>query len=337
MRGIFPFDRRLRVVFNPGSHGRCDLRSEDSKLDVSVVGELNLDLILYGLPEELEPERELLADRLALTLGSSSGIFAHNLARLGSRVGFIARIGDDPLGRISIERLSQGGVDVSRVRTASGATTTGLTVILTHARYRHILTYPGTMFEMCFEDLDLDYLASARHFHLSSFFLHRALQPRIPELFRTMKERGLTTSLDTNDDPEDRWEGGLRETLRHVDIFFPNAREARKIAGREDVAGAVAQLAELVPLVVVKLGEEGALARRGVEEVTSPCVPVEFVDPVGAGDSFDAGFLHQYVRGADLATCLAWGNRAGAFSTTRPGGTEAFRDQARCKSFFNLP
>ena len=151
-----------------------------------------------------------------------------------------------------------------------------------------------------------------------------------------MKERGLTTSLDTNDDPEDRWEGGLRETLRYVDVFLPNAREARKIAGCEDLAAAITRLAEIVPLVVIKLGEEGALARRGSDQVTSPCVPIEFVDPVGAGDSFDAGFLHQYVRGADLPTCLAWGNRAGAYSTTSPGGTEAFRDRARTEAFFAL-
>ncbi len=303
-------------------------------LDVSVVGELNLDMILYGLPEDMEPEREHLANRLAMTLGSSSAIFAHNLARLGSRVGFISRIGDDPLGAISLERLAEGGVDVSNVRRVSGPTTTGLTVILPHSRYRHILTYPGTMFEMNFEDLDIDYLASARHFHLSSFYLHRALQRRIPELFQIMKSRGLSTSLDTNDDPEDKWEGGLRETLRHVDVFFPNAREAQRITRCGDLQEAVARLAEMVPLLVVKLGEDGALARRGDEQVTSPRVQVDFVDPVGAGDSFDAGFIHKYVRGADLATCLAWANRAGGFSTTRPGGTEAFRDRAHIESFF---
>lgn len=306
-------------------------------LDVSVVGELNLDLILYGLPEDLEPEREHLADRLALTLGSSSAIFAHNLATLGSRVGFISRIGEDPLGRISLDRLSAGGVDVSKVRKTPGPTATGLTVILAHSSFRHILTYPGTMFEMNYDDLDLDYLASARHFHLSSYFLHRALQPRIPELFRNMKERGLTTSLDTNDDPEDTWKGGLWDTLRHVDVFLPNEREALKITGCDTLRTAVSRLAAVVPLVVVKLGPQGALARRGEEEVTSPCVRVDFVDPVGAGDSFDAGFIHQYVRGADLATCLAWGNRAGAFSTTRPGGTEAFRDRDHFRSFFTLP
>ena len=144
------------------------------QFDVTVVGELNLDLILYGLPQQLELERELLADGLALTLGSSSAIFAHNLAVLGSKVGFISRIGTDPLGEIAIARLAAGGVDVSQVRKVPGPVSTGLTVILPRTGGRNILTYPGTMNEMCFEDLNLDYLADSKHFHLSSFFLHRA-------------------------------------------------------------------------------------------------------------------------------------------------------------------
>lgn len=303
------------------------------EFDVTVVGELNLDLILYGLPADLAPERELLADGVSLTLGSSSAIFAHNLAALGSRVGFISRIGDDPLGQISLERLTAGGVDVSRVRKVSGRTSTGLTVILQRPAFRNILTYPGTMFEMCFEDLDLNYLASARHFHLSSFFLHRALRPHLVQLFRRLKDTGLTLSLDTNDDPEDRWDGDLREVLRLVDIFLPNAREAKKIARLDDLEAAVEWLAQMVPVVAVKLGPEGALARCGRERFTCPPLSVEAVDPVGAGDSFDAGFLHQHLQGADLATCLAFGNLAGAFSTTRPGGTEAFRDRQYMKDF----
>lgn len=302
-------------------------------LDVSVVGELNLDLILYGLPQELEPEREHLADRLALTLGSSSAIFAHNLSVLGSRVGFISRIGEDPLGKIALERLSAGGVDVSRVRRAAGATTTGLTVILPRASNRYILTYPGTMFEMGWEDLDVDYLASARHFHLSSYYLHRALRPRIADLFREMKRRGLTTSLDTNDDPDDRWQGGLYDTLPHVDVFLPNAREVEKITGMNLEKG-IEELARRVPQLVVKLGEEGALARRGNETVRVPAVAVQMVDPVGAGDTFDAGFIHQFIRGAGLRTCLEWGNRAAGLSTTRPGGTGAFLDRAQVEDFF---
>ena len=87
-------------------------------------------------------------------------------------------------------------------------------------------------------------------------------------------------------------------------------------------------------MLAVKLGAEGALACGPKGRVRCPARAVEAVDPVGAGDSFDAGFIHAYLRGADLAECLAQGNAAGAFSTTRPGGTEAFRDRMRiCSSF----
>jgi sugar/nucleoside kinase (ribokinase family) len=304
------------------------------RFDVTIAGELNLDLILYGLPEQLPPERELLADRMMLTLGSSSAIVAHNLAALGSRVGFQSRIGDDPLGQIALDRLQHSGVDVSLVRRVPGSTTTGLTVILHHAAWRNILTYAGTIAETSWQDLDLDYLADSRHFHFSSYYLQKGLRARVGELFQRLKSKGLTISLDTNDDPDDRWEGGLHEILRYVDVFLPNEREACKAAGTEDLETAVRKLSELVPLVVVKLGPKGSMAQRGAERIMSPAQEVVPVDTVGAGDSFDAGFLHQYVRGADLPTCLASGNNAGAFSTTRPGGTEAFRDAAHRENFF---
>jgi sugar/nucleoside kinase (ribokinase family) len=306
------------------------------RFDVTIAGELNLDLILYGLPDQLAPERELLADRMMLTLGSSSAIVAHNLAALGSRVGFQSRIGDDSLGQIALERLRQGGVDVSQVRIAAGAITTGLTVILHHEAWRNILTYSGTIAETSWQDLDLDYLADSRHFHFSSYYLQRALRPRVGELFQRLKANGLTISLDTNDDPDDRWDGDLKDVLRHVDVFLPNEREACKAAGTDNMEAAIRKLSEWVPLVVVKLGRKGAMAQRGGERFVSPSREVETVDTVGAGDSFDAGFLHQFVRGVDLQTCLASGNLAGALSTTRPGGTEAFRDAAHRDKFFKL-
>jgi sugar/nucleoside kinase (ribokinase family) len=294
--------------------------------DVTIAGELNLDLIMYGLPDELPPERELLADRMMLTLGGSSAIMAHNLSALGSRVGFQSRIGDDDLGAAALLPLQQSGVDVSRVRRVPGPIKTGLTVILQREAWRNMVTYSGTIAELTWDDLDLDYLANSRHFHLSSFYLQRALRPRVPELFRKMKEAGLTTSLDTNDDPDDSWEGGLHEALRYVDVFLPNEREVQKAAGVGDLKAAVEKLAAVVPLIVVKLGRDGAIAQRGRERFVSPALGVEAVDAVGAGDSFDSGFLHQYVRGADLPACLRAGNLAGAFSTTRSGGTEAFGD-----------
>jgi sugar/nucleoside kinase (ribokinase family) len=304
------------------------------RFDVTIAGELNLDLIFYGLPAELSPEREILADGMMLTLGSSSAIVAHNLSALGARVGFISRIGDDPLGEIALQRLSAGGVDVSKVRRASGGNKTGLTTILQRDGWRNMITYAGTIFDLIYEDLYLDYLIDARHFHFSSFYLQRGLQNRVPELFQKIKSAGLTISLDTNDDPEDEWQGGLREALRHVDVFLPNAREARQITGTQDLRLALNRLAEMVPIVAIKTGSEGAMAQRGKDFFSAPAVKVNAVDAVGAGDSFDAGFLFEFLRGSDLPACLRMGNLAGAFSTTRAGGTEAFRDGEYRKGFF---
>jgi sugar/nucleoside kinase (ribokinase family) len=304
------------------------------RFDVTIAGEVNLDLILYGLPDELPRERELLADRMMLTLGGSSSIVAHNLAALGSRVGFQSRIGDDDLGKTALDRLQQSGVDCSHVRRVPGEVKTGLTVVLNREAWRNMVTYSGTIAELVWEDLDFDYLTDSRHFHLSSFYLQKGLRPRVPELLRKMKEAGLTTSMDTNDDPDDGWEGGLQDALRYLDVFMPNEREAQRATGTANLEDALQKLATMVPLVVVKMGQAGAMAQRGRERFHSPARKVNPVDAVGAGDSFDAGFLNQYLKGSDLPTCLAAGNLAGAFSTTRPGGTEAFRDAKYREQFF---
>jgi sugar/nucleoside kinase (ribokinase family) len=301
------------------------------KLDIAIVGEINLDLILYGLPEQMPTERELLASNFAITLGSSSAILAHNLAALGSRVGFVTKVGDDSFGTLAMERLRERGVDLTRI--AHGAKS-GVTLILPHEAQRHILTFPGTISELRFEDLDLDYLSSARHFHMSSLFLQRELLQRVPELFRRMKSAGLTTSLDTNDDPDDRWDRALlEEILPHVDILLPNEREAMKMSQTDNVETALSRLRQKVKTIAVKMGAAGAVAIRDGQRFVAPAASVTVVDPVGAGDSFDAGFLHQFLQGADLATCLAYGNLCGAFSTTASGGTEAFRDASRMQEF----
>ena len=302
------------------------------RFDINVLGELNCDLILYGLPPVLEPEREHLANDFAMTLGSSSAIFAHNISLLGSRVGFTSCIGGDPLGKFCVERLSESGVDVSGVK-CFPTKNTGVTVILPFAKKRQILTYPGTTFDLQYAHLDLDYLRSAAHFHLSSFFLLRALRPTLPELFFQMKQAGLTTSLDTNDDPENLWADDVKTVLKSVDVFLPNEQEACKLAGTGDLDNALDVLSRLVPIVVIKCGAQGAFAKRGKDRFHAASLSVQPVDTVGAGDSFNAGFLHKFIRGAGLQNCLEYGNVSAALSTSRAGGTEAFRDRQHRETF----
>lgn len=303
--------------------------------DITIAGEINLDLILYGLPTSMPVERELLATDFKVTLGSSSAILAHNLAVLSSKVGFITRVGSDELGKIALGRLAEGGVDLERVVFSPGATSTGVTVLLHHdaegdaegGAERHILTYPGTMSEMTVGDLDIGYLKSARHFHLSSLFLQRGLLPDLPGLFRELKQAGLTISLDTNDDPEDKWGGQLDELLGLVDILLPNEAEICRIAKRGTLDESLAVLSKRVPCIAVKLGPGGSLVQTGGKRVTAPGVAVTPVDTIGAGDSYNAGFLSAWLRGLPMEECARAGNITGALSTLRPGGTEAFRDR----------
>jgi sugar/nucleoside kinase (ribokinase family) len=114
---------------------------------------------------------------------------------------------------------------------------------------------------------------------------------------------------------------------------LPNERETCKLAQVEDLERAAEILAQKVPVVVVKRGSQGAMVRTGKEKHTGFPPVVDLVDPVGAGDSFDAGFVHQFIRRAKVEDCLKFGNVAGALSVTRAGGTEAFRDARHREEF----
>jgi sugar/nucleoside kinase (ribokinase family) len=296
------------------------------RFDVTMAGDANLDLLLYGLPEQLELERELLADGMEMCIGGSGAITAHNLALLGSRVGFVMATADDAFGRLNRAQLEEAGVDLSRCVPVEGERT-GVTVHVQHAQTRHMLTYAGATFHLQNQDLDLAYLADARHFHMPSYYLQSALTPHIPALFARLKEAGVTISLDPNDDPSRAWRGGIHEALHFVDILMPNERETCLLAGETTLERAIETLRKRVPLLIVKRGEEGASAYRCSEEWHSAARPVSVVDAVGAGDSFNAGFLHAWLRGWPIETVLAYANLAGAWSTTAAGGTAAFRDE----------
>jgi len=310
------------------------LPAKDHNLfDITIAGETNLDLILYGLPEELPVERELLGSGFKITLGGSSSILAHNLAVLGTRVGFISQVGDDEMADIALARLAESGLDLSHV-TRREHTATGVTLLLPHGKQRHILTYPGVMSELSTADLDRSYLTSSRHFHLSSLFLQTGLQPGLPALFDALKAAGLTISLDTNDDPSDRWGGVLDQLLDKIDILLPNEDELIKIAHAASTEEALEKLAPRVKLIVVKCGSRGAIVQQGPQRDWIAPVPVDPVDTIGAGDSFDAGFLSAYLQGKDPLAAAAFGNLTGALSTLRQGGTEAYRDTNLRNEFF---
>jgi sugar/nucleoside kinase (ribokinase family) len=292
----------------------------DQSFDITIAGEINLDLILDGLREPMPVERELVASAFKVTLGSSSAILAHNLAILGRTVGFVTLAAKDEFAKIALAYLAESGVDLSKIRYSDGPAGSGVTVLLNHGSQRHILSYLGTTCEMSVKDLDFEYLCSSRHFHLSSLFLLKALHKDLPMLFKKIKQRGLTISLDTNDDPNETWGGVLDEILPMVDILLPNESELLRMTRAQTINDALSLMSQKVPLIVVKCGSNGSIVQQGDRRQVIPPIQIAPIDTIGAGDSFNAGFLSSYLRGRSPSECAAMGNIVGAISTLRSEG-----------------
>ena len=299
--------------------------------DLVVIGELNVDLLLYGDVTPVFGQAEKLVDDAVMTVGSSSAIFAHGATRLGLRVAFSGKVGADAFGEFMVERLGRAGIDASAI-VVDPAFKTGLTVHLVRGTDRAMLTNMGAIPELRPEEVDGALLENTRHVHLGSYFLQKGLHEGLAGLLARARAAGATTSLDPGWDPSEKWDSGLREVLRETDVFMPNEAELLAIAGEVSVEEALEAFAD-VPTVVVKRGAEGALARGGGESAS--CLPpaVEIVDTTGAGDSFDAGFLFGRLNGYSLRRALQVGCLCGALSATGPGGVEAQPDLGRLTDF----
>lgn len=293
--------------------------------DILVAGEINPDLILTGDVNPAFGQVEKLVDSADITIGSSSAIFACGAARLGLKVALIGHCGQDVFGRFMLDALRERQVDVNPVILRPDGQT-GFSVILNPAFEagargdRAILTFPGLIPALRAEDIPDDLLRQARHLHVASYFLQTELRPALPSLFERARALGLTTSLDTNYDPTEAW-AGLEQLFPLTDVFLPNEKEARSLTGQTDVDLAADWLGARLETVAVKLGAQGALGISRSQKARADSIPARVVDTVGAGDSFDAGFLYGFLNGWALERSLRLGCVCGALSTQKAGGT----------------
>ncbi|MET7399465.1 PfkB family carbohydrate kinase [Dactylosporangium sp. NPDC005572] len=305
------------------------------RFDVLVVGDANPDLVLRGDVRPRFGQEEQLLSAADLVLGGSAAITAAGCARLGLRTALLTVTGPDIFGAFVRERLAERGVEV--LQPAPTDTPTGLSVILSAPDDRSILTLPGTIPALRPDDVTDELLASARHVHAASVFLQPELLAGLGGVFARARARGRTTSLDTNWDPDGRWDRVV-PVLAHTDVFLPNTAELLAVAGGllpglEPLAGAgddtaeraaarleasgdtVGQAAERLvsggdtveraaarlvaggTTVVLKDGARGGRAWWPGGECAAPGLPVDVVDTTGAGDSFNAGFLAARLRG----------------------------------------
>ena len=301
------------------------------EFDVLVVGELNVDLILDEIERFPELGKEVLAHRMTLTLGSSSAIFASNISSLGARVAFLGKIGKDKFGEVVLESLQRSQVDVSMIK-EDAEVGTGATVVLNVLEDRANTTYPGAMDLLTIQDISEDDLNRARHLHFSSYFLQPGLRKEIGRLFRTAQNLGLSTSFDMQWDPREEWDLDFEEILPFVNVFLPNEKELMLLSGKSNLNEAIDSIKKYTDILVIKRGNQGSMVCYNDEILDRPAfINQSVVDAIGAGDSFNAGFIYKFIKGSPIPECQEFGNLTGAVSTLAAGGTTAFQDYEEFK------
>ena len=292
---------------------------------IAAIGELNVDIILNGIESEPEIGKEKFARDMTVTLGSSTAIFAANAAALGSKVCFVGLVGRDSFGELVCSSLEAKGVDTRFIK--KGNTPTGATVCMNYGEDRANLTYQGAMDVMDFEDIHPEVFEQCSHIHLSSLFMQSGLLKDIHKILDMAALKGITVSLDTQWDPLEKWNLDYTAVLPKVSVFLPNEKELQALTGTSDLESAIGKvLPYLGNAMVVKCGSKGSLLvkKDGSRSFLPAFLNRDVVDAIGAGDSFNSGFVSAFVKGLPLEDCQKTGNLTGAVNTTGAGGTGAF-------------
>jgi 2-dehydro-3-deoxygluconokinase len=272
------------------------------------------------------------AHRFSRSIAGAESNLAIGLCRLGCAAGWFGRVGDDPLGLGILGTLRAEDVDVSRA-IVDDAAPTGLLVRDTHAERRIDVVYArlgSAGSRLSPSDLDRDYLSSARVLHVTG--ITPALSPTAhaatAEAVRIASEAGVVVSFDPNlrrrlwpDMAAAR--RALLPLIERSQIVLVGHAEATLLTGQETPVAAGQWLVDHgVTTVAVKLGADGALGFGGGHSYHGQALAVHPVDPIGAGDAFDAAFLCAWLRGADVSECVDEGNLAAGLSIQVCGDIE---------------
>jgi len=283
--------------------------------DVLLLGGYFCDLIFTGLPEMPRLGAEVYGSAFDMVPGAAYTT-ALALRRLDLHVGWACDFGDDFFSQFVLDAARREGLDSSLFRLHGGPV----------RRVTAAMSFPHERAFVSFADQ----LAPSSPIPLIERHRPRAVLcsglwygPEHVEICAAAHRSGALVYMDCQCVTATLATPGLADSLRSVDIFAPNASEALQLTGAATVEAALAQLAALTPLVIVKRGADGALAQAGERVAYAPGIAVDVFDTTGAGDCFNAGFLYSHLRNMLLEASLRCGNICGGLSTTARGGAAA--------------
>ena len=295
-------------------------RSAAKPFDLVVFGEFFSDLIFYRLPDRPRFGEETKTDHFLIAPGGGLATTALAASRLGTSTAIVTRVGADASTLPTWSAMLNQGLDVSACEIRKDAAT-ALTVSLAYQADRMMVTHEPINRDL--EDLLAKpsvqrKLRGARHVHLACAL--RRPRQWIP-LLKSLREDGITVSADFGWNP-DISITQLASIIHHCEFIFPNEHEACAITQTSTANRAIEKLQEWVKVPIVKLGARGAMLRCEGKLYKQPALPGTIVDATGAGDAFNGGFLHEFLRGSSWDTCLHAGNICGTLAAMAPGGSQ---------------
>jgi len=294
-------------------------------LDVIALGDVNVDIIAH-FPQYPAKGQDALATSTEIHCGGSAANTAIALARMGLRVGLIARVGPDSWALKALSCLEDAGVDPGGLQRDPAAMTGMMYIVVTPDGERTILGYRGANVLTQADQIKADYIRQSRFFHLSGYALLSEPQRSAAFLALEMACRyGLTVTLDPGMTISREARDAMRALLPTVDILLPNLPEARDLSGHHTPEDCVRALLEAgVRTVALKLGRKGCLIAEDGRLERIPGFRIQARDSTGAGDSFAAGFIAGLLGGLDLSGAAVLGNALGAMSTAQVGAATVF-------------
>jgi len=310
-------------------------------LDIISIGDANIDLIMR-VPHH--PNIDPKGDRGAAVRGQwyylgPGGVAANvaaGMARLGNRVGFIGAIGDDEMGKTLRLSLSNMGIDIRYLRSVSGRQTTLTTCFESSEGQAVHYACPGPtrIPEACLES---KYLDESRMLFFCGHIMtqHEETGNLLLEAMQQARRQGATIAFD----PGKFWlnmdlASYVRKAVHEADILLPNAYEAELLSGYPQTRdGCRAFLDKGVRVVAVKLGEAGCIVCTSDEEIEIPSFKTEVKSRLGAGDSFNSGFLHGYLRRWPLIKMARFANASASLKVRFPGTQAGLPTESEVESF----
>lgn len=298
--------------------------TSSAKCTILAVGNVYVETQYIGLINSsavLQVGREYRAPTWKMRLGGSAPNFAVQLRRLGEQVSLLGKVGNDEMGIKLIQLLKQEGIDTQLIQTVFDPniqTSIDTGVILENGDNIQLVAGNANQ-SLCAQDISIETILKkgVTHVYLGGFLKQPKLIEAYPSVIAEFKEKNICVFLDHGRIPVDlsrEHKNSLITALQYAHCYFPNESELLSITGEHDINTALSAALEFGPeIVVVKRGKNGCVVKTKREVYTISGLGTKAVSSVGAGDTFNAGFVFAYTRGKSIYDCARFANGIAAF------------------------